>query len=83
MDIELHTLSPQVMQELYQEKNIWILLTHSAMHGIPVTITDVHNAYLQAQTYENHYGICGPKSGLENNGKKAIIKRAIWQQCCR
>ena len=57
---------------------IRILLTHSVIHGVPVTAEDVCNAYLQYLTSEKHYVICGPKFGLENIGKKAIITRAIY-----
>ena len=39
---------------------------------------DVQNAYLQAPTSEKHFVICGPKFGIENIFKKAIITRALY-----
>lgn len=48
------------------------------MNGLPVFGADIQNAYLQAPTTEKHYIICGPEFGLENEGKKAIIVRALY-----
>ena len=48
------------------------------MHGVPVTAADVRNTYLQPPTLEKHYIICGPDFGLENVGKNALIKRALY-----
>ena len=45
-------------------ENIRILLTHAALHGVPVMDADVRNAYLQAPTSEKHYIICGPEFGI-------------------
>ena len=59
-------------------ESIWILLAHSAMHAFPVTVANLLNAYLQAPTSEKHYIICGPDFGLENVGKNALIKRALY-----
>ena len=41
---------------------------------------DIRNAYLQAPTSEKHYIICGcgPEFGDEHQGKRAIIRRAIY-----
>ena len=59
-------------------ERICILLTHYAMHGVPVTAEDVRNMYLQDTTSEKHYVICGPEFLLENTGKKVIITRALY-----
>ena len=59
-------------------ESIRILLTHAALHGVPVMASDVRNAYLQAPTSEKHFVICGPEFGIENIGKKAIITRALY-----
>eukprot|EP00984_Skeletonema_dohrnii_P016226 scaffold7162_cov92-Skeletonema_dohrnii-CCMP3373.AAC.1 len=48
------------------------------MMGLPVMAGDIKNAYLQAPTSENHYIICGPEFGIENEGKYAEVKRAIY-----
>ena len=39
---------------------------------------DVQNAYLQDPSSEKNYIICGPEFGLENVGKIARIKRALY-----
>ena len=39
---------------------------------------DIQNAYLQAPSSEKYYIICGPEFGLENVGKVALIKRALY-----
>ena len=59
-------------------ESIRIALTYAALNGLPVYGADIQNAYLQAPTTEKHYIICGPEFGLENEGKKAIIVRALY-----
>ena len=61
---------------------ILILLTHAAMHGVPIMAADVCNAYFQAPTSEKHFIICGPYFGIENIGKKAIITRVLYGGKC-
>ena len=39
---------------------------------------DIRNAYLQAPTTEKHYIICGAEFGIENQGKIALIRRALY-----
>ncbi len=59
-------------------ESIRIALTYAALNGLPVYGADIQNAYLQAPTSEKHYIICGPEFGLENEGKKAVIVRALY-----
>ena len=59
-------------------ESIRILLTHAALHGVPVMAADIRNAYLQAPTSEKHFVICGPEFGIDNAGKKALITRALY-----
>ena len=59
-------------------ESIRIALTYASLNGLPVFGADIQNAYLQAPTTEKHYIICGPEFGLENEGKKAIIVRALY-----
>ena len=54
-------------------ERIHILLTHAAVHRVSVKAADIWNAYLQAPTSEKHYIICGPKFGIENEGKRVVI----------
>ena len=59
-------------------ESIRILLTHAAVHKVSVKAADIRNAYLQAPTSEKHYIICGPEFGLENEGKRTVIVRALY-----
>jgi hypothetical protein len=33
---------------------------------------------MQAPSSEKHYIVCGPEFGLDNAGKRALVKRAIY-----
>jgi len=53
-----------------------IALTYAALNGLWVTAADIRNAYLQAPSSEKP--LCGVAFGLENVGKIALIKRALY-----
>ena len=55
-----------------------IALTYDALNGNNVLAADIHNAYLQAPSSQKHYVICGAEFGLENVGKVAMIRRALY-----
>ena len=59
-------------------ESIRIGLTYAALHGLPVIGGDIQNAYLQAPSLEKHFIICGPEFGIENIGKVALIRRALY-----
>lgn len=59
-------------------ESVRIVLTYAALNDLDVWAADIQNAYLQAPTSQKHYIICGPEFGLENVGKRAIIKRALY-----
>ena len=59
-------------------ESVRIALTYASLNGLPVCGCDIQNAYLQAPTSEKHYIICGPEFGIENEGKRAIIVRALY-----
>ena len=59
-------------------ESVRIAFTYAALNGVDVFAADIRNAYLQAPTSERHYIICGPEFGLENAGKIAIIRRALY-----
>ena len=59
-------------------ESVRIAFTYAALMGVPVMAADIRNAYLQAPSSEKHYIVCGPEFGLENAGKRALIKRAIY-----
>jgi hypothetical protein len=55
-----------------------IALTYAALNGLDVIAADIRNAYLQAPSSRKDYIICGIEFGLENVGKKALIRRALY-----
>ena len=61
-----HTPDPDTYRYagVVSRESIRILLTHTALHGVPVMAADVQNAYLQAPTSEKHFVICGPEFGI-------------------
>ena len=59
-------------------ESIRIALTYAALHQIDVKCADIKNAYLQAPSSEKHFINCGPEFGLENVGKVALIRRALY-----
>ena len=60
-------------------ESIRIALTYAALLGLPVIGADIKNAYLQAPSSEKHYIICGHEFGIENIGKVALIRRALYR----
>lgn len=59
-------------------ESVRVALTYAALMGLDVMCADVQNAFLQAPSSEKHYIVCGPEFGLENVGKIALIKRALY-----
>ena len=59
-------------------ESVRIALTYAALNDLDVTAADIRNAYLQAPSSQKDYIICGPEFGLENVGKKALIRRALY-----
>jgi hypothetical protein len=55
-----------------------IALTYAALNDLDVCAADIRNAYLQAPSSQKDYIICGPEFGLENVGKRALIRRALY-----
>jgi hypothetical protein len=58
--------------------SIRIALTHAALLDLPVMGADIRNAYLQAPSSEKHFIICGPEFEIENEGRVALIRRALY-----
>ena len=58
--------------------SIRIALTYAALNELEVTAADVRNAYLQAPSSEKHYIVCNDDFGIENRGKVALIRRALY-----
>ena len=59
-------------------ESVRIALTYAALNGLQVFSADIRNAYLQAPSSQKEYIICGPEFGLENVGKVALIRRALY-----
>ena len=59
-------------------ESVRIALAHAALHGIETLAADIWNAYLQAPSSEKDFIICGPEFGLENCGRVALIRRALY-----
>ena len=59
-------------------ESIRISLTYAALLGLPVIGGDIKNAYLQAPSSEKHFIVCGPEFGVENVGRVALIRRALY-----
>ena len=64
--------------EVVSGESIHILLTHTAVHIVSTKASNIRNAYLQAPTSNKNYIICGPEFGIENEGKRAVIVRALY-----
>ena len=59
-------------------ESVRIALAYAALNDLDVLAADIRNAYLQAPSSEKHYIICGPEFGLEHEGKRAKIVRALY-----
>ena len=59
-------------------ESVRIALTYAALNGIDVFAGDIRNAYLQAPSSQKDYIVCGPEFGLENVGRIALIRRALY-----
>ena len=59
-------------------ESVRIAFTYAALNGLDVFAADIRNAYLQVPSSQKHYIICGPEFGLENEGRVALIHRALY-----
>ena len=59
-------------------ESVRITLTYAALNGADITAGDIRNAYLQAPSSQRDYIVFGPEFGLENVGKKALTRRALY-----
>ena len=59
-------------------ESVRVALTYAALMDLDVMAADIQNAYLQPLSSEKDYIICVPEFGLENVGKVAVIKRALY-----
>ena len=59
-------------------ESVRIAFTCAALNDVDIFAADIRNACLQAPSSEKHYIVCGAEFGLENIGKKALIRRALY-----
>ena len=59
-------------------ESVRMILTYAVLNDLDVCAVDIQNACLQAPSYQKDFIICGPKFGLENVGKTALIHRALY-----
>ena len=59
-------------------ESVRIALTYAALNGLDVCAADIQNAYLQAPSSQKDFIFCGPEFGKENEGKRALIRRALY-----
>ena len=59
-------------------ESVRIALTYASLMNIPVCAADIRNAYLSAKSSEEDFVICGKEFGLENVGRVALIRRALY-----
>lgn len=75
-------LTPDVDYSTYagvvSRESVRIALTYAALNGLDVWAADIRNAYIQAPSSCQDYIICGPEFGLENIGRTALIRRALY-----
>ncbi len=57
--------------------SIQISLTHAALLGLPVIGANICSANLQTPSLEEHFIICGPEFGIENEGCIELIWCAL------
>ena len=50
-------------------------MTYVELNVLNVVTANIRNAYIQENSAQKEYSICGPKFGLENIGKRALISR--------
>lgn len=53
-------------------------LTYAALNELDVCAADIRNTYLQETSSQKDYIICGPEFGLKNQGKRDLIRRALY-----
>ena len=77
MDIGPHNHRNHPMLDLFVEKER-IALTYAALNKLDSMTADIQNVHLQTPSSEKHYITCGLKFGLENVGKRVLIKRTLY-----
>eukprot|EP00957_Ditylum_brightwellii_P142834 10883357-Ditylum_brightwellii.AAC.1 len=55
-----------------------IAFTYAALNNLDIWATAIQSVYLQAPFSQKHHIVCCAEFGLENVGKQALIRRALY-----
>jgi len=58
-------------------ESVCVAFTCAALNDLDVCAADAQNAHLQAPSSQKDCIICGAEFGIENVGKKALVRRAL------
>jgi hypothetical protein len=76
-----HTTDPPnaaTYASVVSRESVRIALTIAALNDLEVMTADIRNAYLNAPVAEKVWTTCGPEFGPANNGKRAVVIRALY-----
>ena len=59
-------------------ESVIIVLTYADLNKIDVIAGNIRNAYLQDPLSQKYFIVCGTEFGIENAGKKYLIRRALY-----
>ena len=59
-------------------ESVIIALTYVALNKLDVIAGDICNAYLQDPSSQKDFIVCGTEFGIENVGKKDLIRRDLY-----
>ena len=71
-------LEDSVYARVISRETVRIALTYAALNELEIMAADIQNAYLQAPISEKYWTTLGPEFGLELEGCKAHIVRALY-----
>eukprot|EP00957_Ditylum_brightwellii_P087865 6691208-Ditylum_brightwellii.AAC.1 len=59
-------------------ESVRIAFIYTTLNNLDVRDTDIQNAYLQVPSSQKYYIVCGARFSLENIGKQALNRRALY-----
>ena len=59
-------------------ESVRIALTYAALNKLGMIAGDIRNAYIQSPLSQKDFLVCGTEFMIENVGKKALIRRALY-----
>ena len=59
-------------------ESVRIAFTDDALNRVNIFAADIRNAYLQSPSSQKDYIICGPEFGIENQGRVALLWKALY-----